>query len=69
MFFRAEAYGYSPEFIEYIRTVPVEPERGSVMGRALLEGRVIHIADVLADPDYTWANVVRCGSRNQGEGP
>jgi len=24
-------------------------------GRALLERRVIHIADVLADPDYTWA--------------
>ncbi|HVI67002.1 MAG TPA: GAF domain-containing protein, partial [Bradyrhizobium sp.] len=50
MFFRAEAYGYSPEYIEYIRTVPVEPERGSVMGRALLERRVIHVPDVLADP-------------------
>src|SRR5262249_14365521 len=54
-------YGYSPEFIEYIRTISVEPERGSVMGRALLEGRVIHIADVLADPDYTWAEVQKLG--------
>ena len=30
-------------------------------GRALLEGRVIHIADVLADPDYTWAEAQRLG--------
>jgi signal transduction histidine kinase len=27
----------------------------------LLEGRVIHIADVLADPDYTWAEAQRLG--------
>ena len=36
VFFRMEAYGVSPEFIEYARTVPVEPERGSAIGRALL---------------------------------
>ena len=27
------------------------------MGRALLEGKVVHIADVLADPDYTFLSV------------
>src|SRR5262249_21765922 len=37
VFFRMEAYGVSPEFIEYAKTVPVEPERGSAIGRALLE--------------------------------
>src|SRR5262249_10815644 len=31
VFFRMEAYGVSPEFIEYARTVPVEPERGSAI--------------------------------------
>src|SRR5262249_46635750 len=36
VFFRMEAYGVSPEFIEYARTVPVGPERGSAIGRALL---------------------------------
>src|SRR5262249_13051880 len=35
--------------------------RGTATGRALLEGRVIHIADVLADPDYTWAEAQRLG--------
>jgi len=46
VFFRAEAYGFSQEFIDYVRTVPIEPERGSAFGRALLERRVIHIPDV-----------------------
>ena len=61
VFFRAEAYGFSPEFIEYVRTVPVEPERGSVTGRALLEGKVIHIPDVQADPEYTFVEAQRLG--------
>src|SRR6516164_8500434 len=59
--FFAEAYGYSPEFIEYVRALPVERGRGTATGRALLEGRVIHVADVLADPDYTWAEAQRLG--------
>jgi len=41
--------------------LPVERGRGTATGRALLEGRVIHIADVLADPDYTWAEAQRLG--------
>src|SRR5215468_6120028 len=57
----AEAYGHSPEFIEYVRALPVEPGRGTATGRALLEGRVIHIADVLTEPDYTWAEAQRLG--------
>src|SRR5262249_39240881 len=60
-FFRAEAYGFSSEFMDYIRDVPVEPERGTVPGRALLEGKIIHIPDVLADPDYTWTEAQRLG--------
>jgi signal transduction histidine kinase len=59
--FFAEAYGYSSEFIEYIKAMPVERGRGTATGRALLEGRVIHIADVLADPHYTWAEAQRLG--------
>jgi GAF domain-containing protein len=59
--FFAEAYGYSSEFIEYLRALPVERGRGTATGRALLERRVIHIADVLADPDYTWGEAQRLG--------
>src|SRR5262245_4006078 len=60
-FFRAEAYGFSSEFMNYVKDVPVELERGTVPGRALLEGQIIHIPDVLADPDYTWAQAQRLG--------
>jgi GAF domain-containing protein/CheY-like chemotaxis protein len=61
LFYRAEAYGFSPEFIEFVRDVPVVPERGSITARALLEGKVIHVADVLADPDYTFAEAQKLG--------
>jgi GAF domain-containing protein len=60
-FFRAEAYGFSSEFMDYVRDVPVEPDPGTVLGRALLKGTIIHIPDVLADPDYTWAEAQRLG--------
>jgi GAF domain-containing protein/DNA-binding response OmpR family regulator len=58
-FFRAEAYGFSAEFMEYVRTLPVVPDSGTATGRALLEGRVIHIPDVLSDPKYTWTEVAQ----------
>src|SRR5215468_436943 len=60
-FVRAEAYGFSSEFINYVRDVPVEAQRGTVPGRALLEGKIVHIPDVLADTDYTWAQAQRLG--------
>jgi two-component system, NtrC family, sensor kinase len=53
VFFRAEAYGFSPEFIDYVRNIPIQPDRGSAFGRALLERRAVHIPDVKADPEYT----------------
>jgi GAF domain-containing protein len=58
-FYRAESYGFSREFMDYVEDVPVEPERGSAAGRALLEGKVVHIADVQADPEYTFVGSQR----------
>jgi len=60
-FFPAEAHGFSPEFLEYVRTIPMVPERGTIMGRALLEGRIVHVPDVTADPEYTWAEAQKLG--------
>ena len=62
LFYRAEAYGFSREFMDYMKDIPIKPERGYASGRALLEGRVIHVADVLADPEYTWAEAQRLGN-------
>jgi len=60
-FYRAEAYGFSPESQEYVKDIPIHAERGSAFGRALLEGRVVHIPDVQADPDYTFTEGQRLG--------
>jgi two-component system, NtrC family, sensor kinase len=54
VFERVAEYGSSAAYTEYLRTQPVIPERGTAMGRALLEGKVVHIPDVQADPDYTF---------------
>ncbi len=61
-FYRAEACGFSPEFMDYAKDIPIKAERGSASGRALLEGRVIHIPDVKADPEYTWLEAQRLGA-------
>jgi signal transduction histidine kinase len=41
--------------------MPIERDRGSATGRALLEKRVIHIPDVKADPEYTLIEGQRLG--------
>ena len=45
--------GFPPEFAAYLDAHPMTPGRSSITGRVALEGRVIHIADVAADPEYT----------------
>ena len=61
VFYAAEAYGYSPEFLEYIKNIPIKAERGTASGRALVEGRVVHITDAAADPEYTLVEARRLG--------
>jgi GAF domain-containing protein len=60
-FFRAESYGFSQAFKNYVKNVPIVPDRGSVQGRALLEARIIHIPDVLADQEYNWLQAQQLG--------
>ena len=46
-------FGLRPEFKEFMAANPMGLDRGSVSGRAALDGRAVHISDVLADPEYT----------------
>jgi len=61
VFQRVATYGFSDEFAEYVRTIPVIPERGTATGRALLDGKVVHIPDVQADPEYTFVEAQKLG--------
>jgi signal transduction histidine kinase len=46
-------YGGLPIHDEASRTIPFDAGRGSVIGRCVLERKTVHLADVLADPDYS----------------
>jgi GAF domain-containing protein/HAMP domain-containing protein len=51
----AAACNISRELREFVERNPLGPGRGTAVGRAVLEGRTVHIPDVLADPDYSYA--------------
>jgi two-component system, NtrC family, sensor kinase len=58
---QAARYGFSPEYEEWVKEHPPSNDRGSVAGRVALESKVVHIPDVLADPEYTWHEGQRRG--------
>jgi GAF domain-containing protein len=51
-YYHVARFGFSPEWFEYMQTYPLRPERGTLVGRTLLERRVVHIPDVLTDREY-----------------
>jgi signal transduction histidine kinase len=59
--YRAESYNFTPEYMDYVKDIPIIPERGSVTGRALLEGGVVHVPDILADSEFTYHENQRLG--------
>ena len=63
-YYYATTHNFPPGLSEYMKSVPLEAGRGSVAGRALLEGRTVHIHDVFVDPDYTFLEAAqRAGIR------
>jgi adenylate cyclase len=52
---------FAPEFERLVRDRIYVPERASVIGRTLLERRVVQILDVLADPEYGLAEIQEAG--------
>ena len=51
----AANYGFSQEMTTLLAIQPVPTGRGTLAGRTAYEGRPVHIPDVLADPEYTYA--------------
>jgi signal transduction histidine kinase/CheY-like chemotaxis protein len=54
-YYYATSYGISADSNNYFKSVVIRAGRGTVVGRALLEGRTVQVPDVLADPEYTWS--------------
>ncbi len=61
----AASYGHTAEvharIKDYFKPLEVPVDRGSVVGRAASEAAVVHIPDVLADPEYTWGGAQKIG--------
>jgi signal transduction histidine kinase len=55
----AASHGMTPDLDQFMRTVRFMPDRGTITGRTALEGKVVHIADVLKEPDYILGDVVK----------
>jgi signal transduction histidine kinase len=49
----AASHGYSQEFVQLRKGRPLVPDRGTGVGRAIVEGKIVHIPDVLEDKEYT----------------
>ena len=51
-----------PEFERLERELELRPGRGTVVGRALLEKRVVQVADVWEDPEYEHQDIAKAGN-------
>jgi signal transduction histidine kinase len=54
-------FGHSREHEEFLSTHPAGIDRGTAVGRTLVEGKIVHITDVLGDPEYTYLEGQRLG--------
>ena len=54
----AASYGLTPERQAHMKKVKFQPGRGSVTGRTLSDGKIVHVHDIRSDPEYTETAVV-----------
>jgi GAF domain-containing protein len=55
------SYGQPPELQAYMATHPIPAGHGSVVGRTVMQGGIVHISDVLADPDFKMTGAAKVG--------
>jgi signal transduction histidine kinase len=49
----AASHNFTPDVLDQIfKTYPRRPDRSIAAGRAILDGRIAHVPDMLADPEY-----------------
>jgi two-component system, NtrC family, sensor kinase len=58
-YYHTNNYNFSVDWIKLTRGMRMHPDRGSIVGRALLEGRTVQIADALEDAEYVFSDIQR----------
>ena len=61
MYELAACHGYSREYEEKMGRYKLAPGRESLVGRIALEGRMVHIPDAIADPEYSQPKAQKLG--------
>src|SRR5262249_5008185 len=57
----AASHGFAADYRQWMENQAIAVGRETLVGRTAFDGHVIHIPDVLADPEYAWAESVRRG--------
>ena len=55
------AHGFEADYWKYVRSLRMGIDSRSTIGRAALDCKVVHIHDVLADPDHQFAKAAEVG--------
>jgi GAF domain-containing protein len=66
--FKLAAARAPSDFTKFASEHPITPTRGTLTGRAALDGKTVHIADVLADPEHTASAYQMRGNYRSGLG-
>jgi len=54
-------FGGPPAYVEFLPRLVVQPGKETVIGKAVLERRTVHVPDVLADEDYSFPELQHRG--------
>jgi GAF domain-containing protein len=68
VYVQAANRGFSRDFEKFARQNPIEIERGTITGRVAIDGKTVHVADVLHDPEYTGTQYQTRGHYRTGLG-
>lgn len=58
-FYYASSFGFPDDWLAYNKDRRMDPVRGSVVGRVLIDAARVQLPDVFADPDYTFQEQAR----------
>jgi signal transduction histidine kinase len=53
-FYHVTNHNFAPDWVDFTKDFRMQSGRGSVVGRVLVQGEVVQVADVLADPEYVY---------------
>jgi GAF domain-containing protein len=60
-YFHAASYGFTDEFKAYMAGNPLSIDRGNIVGRVVLEGKVLQVPDIQSDSEFIFPTMSQIG--------